>query len=354
MSVLAAMASLAATASAQTVTPAGRTVVSLTFDDGQQTQYLARKPLAQHGMHATFYVNSGYLAQSTKSTFRMPRSRLHDLARDGNEIGGHTLLHVDLTTQSPADQRRAICDDRASLRKQGFSPVVSFAYPLGAHDADVERVAASCGYTSARRTGGLRGASSCGNCPFAETFPPQDPFSIRVPSDPEPDLSLEALQTYVTRAEANGGGWVPIMMHSVCNACDPGNQSIRIETFRSFLDWLAPRAANGTVVQTVGEVMGGGPATTTDHSPPKSSIRCALRTCRSRYSGAVTLALRARDSQSGVERIRYTINGKAPTARRGRTYSAPFAIRRSSVIRFRAFDNAGNRERTRTLRLRIG
>ena len=35
------------------------TAVSLTFDDGRQTQYAARAPLSAHGMHGTFYVNSG-------------------------------------------------------------------------------------------------------------------------------------------------------------------------------------------------------------------------------------------------------------------------------------------------------
>src|SRR6185436_19773961 len=39
---------------------AAQTVVSFTFDDGIKTQAaLARPALAAHGMHGTFYINSG-------------------------------------------------------------------------------------------------------------------------------------------------------------------------------------------------------------------------------------------------------------------------------------------------------
>ena len=70
--------------------------------------------------------------------------------------------------------------------------------------------------------------------------------------------------------------------------------------------------------------------------------------------GAVKVTLRARDTQSGVMRIRYTTNGKLPTAKRGRTFSGPFAVRGPSTVRFRAYDHAGNQERVRTRRLRLG
>ena len=43
----------------------GQTIVSLTFDDGRTTQYSARGPLAGHGMHGTFFVNSGDVAAAS-------------------------------------------------------------------------------------------------------------------------------------------------------------------------------------------------------------------------------------------------------------------------------------------------
>jgi peptidoglycan/xylan/chitin deacetylase (PgdA/CDA1 family) len=38
-----------------------QTVVSLTFDDGTATQYVARLLFASHAMHGTFYINSSRL-----------------------------------------------------------------------------------------------------------------------------------------------------------------------------------------------------------------------------------------------------------------------------------------------------
>jgi peptidoglycan/xylan/chitin deacetylase (PgdA/CDA1 family) len=43
---------------------ASETVVSLTFDDGQASQYAAASVLHRHGMAGTFYINSGYVGSS--------------------------------------------------------------------------------------------------------------------------------------------------------------------------------------------------------------------------------------------------------------------------------------------------
>jgi peptidoglycan/xylan/chitin deacetylase (PgdA/CDA1 family) len=232
------------------------TVVSLTFDDGRQTQYAARQPLDAHGMHGTFYVNSG-LVGSTIADWHMTWSQLHDLARDGNEIAGHTLTHAQLTRLRGLDLRREICQDRNNLLAQGFAPVTSFAFPSTARNPTVESMVQQCGYLSARWGGGLR-ASNCGDCPFAETIPPENQWGIRTPTDVNTGTTLAMMKHDVTQAEEHGGGWVVLVFHSVCNACD--KRSIRPDQLTAFLDWLRPRTSLGTVVKTQGEVMGDGPA----------------------------------------------------------------------------------------------
>ena len=72
-----------------------QTTVSLTFDDGTAAQYVARSILASHSMHGTFYVNSAKVG--TDNSYYMTWPQIHDLANDGNEIGGHTAFHVNLT-----------------------------------------------------------------------------------------------------------------------------------------------------------------------------------------------------------------------------------------------------------------
>src|SRR5512137_338952 len=69
------------------------TVVSLTFDDGDADNYSVRSVLAENNLHATFYVVSGF----TNSNYYMTEDQLRDLYNDGNEIGGHTLSHTNLT-----------------------------------------------------------------------------------------------------------------------------------------------------------------------------------------------------------------------------------------------------------------
>jgi peptidoglycan/xylan/chitin deacetylase (PgdA/CDA1 family) len=242
--------------SAMVDAPSPTTVVSLTFDDGRQTQYAARAPLAAHAMHGTFYVNSG-LVGSTTSDWHMTWSQLHDLAKDGNEISGHSLTHEHLTRLRGARLKRQICRDRSNLLEQGFTPVTSFAFPFTEHNRTVESMVRRCGYSSARWGGGVR-ASNCPTCPFAETIPPKNRWVIRTPTDVATTTTLAMMKRAVTQAEEHGGGWVVLVFHSVCNACD--SLSIRPDQLTAFLDWLQPRSSTGTVVKTHGEVIGDGPA----------------------------------------------------------------------------------------------
>src|SRR5688500_14689206 len=158
------------------------TVVSLTFDDSQATQYQVKDLLASRGMHATFYVNS---AKVGTSGFYMTWPQIDALAAAGNEIGGHTLTHVKLTDAalSEAEKRRQVCEDRQNLIAHGYDPV-SFAYPYGAADLLAEGIVRDCGYDTGRRVGGIVSPNWCPTCgsPRAETLPPVNPFLVRTPS----------------------------------------------------------------------------------------------------------------------------------------------------------------------------
>src|SRR3954466_15125042 len=82
--------------------PAGaKLTVSVEFDDGFASAYQAKSILASHGMHATFYINTN----GTQHPDYMTWDQLQDLEQDGNEIGGHTLDHLNLSTLSPEEQR---------------------------------------------------------------------------------------------------------------------------------------------------------------------------------------------------------------------------------------------------------
>lgn len=255
---LSAVATLAVTMGATVVAalPAqavGETVVSLTFDDANGDQMAAAQTLKDKGLAGTFFINSGFVNQPSY----MSTADLATLAAQGHEIGGHTRSHPDLA-QVPADEvLRQICNDRATLTGMGYQ-VTSFAYPFASANADVEAAAASCGFNSARGLGDLRTApgTPCESCAFAESIPPADPFWTRAADQVDVSWTLQQLQSTVTDAAANGGGWVQLTFHHICDGCD--NLALSPAVFDQFTTWLAGwQDGVNTMVKTVHGVVGG-------------------------------------------------------------------------------------------------
>jgi peptidoglycan/xylan/chitin deacetylase (PgdA/CDA1 family) len=232
-------------AHARTASATSPTVVTIQFDDGNADAYLALAMLNAHSMHATFYVNTGYIGDST----HMSWAQLQDLFVAGNDIGGHTLTHVNLKPLKTADARYQVCLDRDNLLSHGFQPT-AFAYPFGTFDSGTEQVVASCGYNSGRGVSGVNDTKV-----FAETIPPADPYATQTPPNPKQGTTVATIEGYVTAAEQHGGGWVQLVFHHICNSCDA--YSITQSDFQALLDWLQPRSATGTVVETTAQVIGG-------------------------------------------------------------------------------------------------
>ncbi|GIH74745.1 polysaccharide deacetylase family protein [Planobispora longispora] len=227
-----------------------KTIVSLTFDDGDATHVLAARMLGKRGMRGTFYVNSGNLGEDD----RLTRRQLAAIAKSGHEIGGHTLDHARLTELPPDELRAQICDDRKALMRMGHR-ATTFAYPYGAVNAEATRTARLCGYAAARTTWGLR-QWTCRNCPATETVPPLDRWAIRAPSSFVEDTEVRQMKQLVLNAEKAGGGLLPLIFHRVCDGC--GLYSTPPDRLGEFLDWLAARKNRGTVVRTMAEAVGGG------------------------------------------------------------------------------------------------
>ncbi len=227
--------------------PAGAapTRVSLTFDDATATQYQAKDMLAAHGMHGTFYANSGNVGTDP---YYMSWAQLHEIADAGNEIGGHTLTHARLTDLSQAEQETEVCDDRQNLVSHGFD-VESFAYPYADWNISARDVVASCGYTSGRGVGNV----GCPACSPGESIPPVDPYVLRTPQAWTSTTPLSTMQGYVTNAVQHGGGWVIIVLHDICNGCGPNG--ITAQQLSELSTWLEGQASNGVTVRTVSEVM---------------------------------------------------------------------------------------------------
>src|SRR5260370_39139431 len=165
----------------------GPTIVSLTFDDGSASEYWALGQVQQYNMLGTFYINS---ARVGTSSYYMTWSQIHDLYNAGNEIGGHTAMHVNLPQTDPVEAKRQICDDRVNLLNQGFQPT-DVAYPFGAYSSSIEQMVAACGYDSARTT--VNGVNA---------VPPQDPYAI---DEGASSSNLSDYENAVLNADSHGG-----------------------------------------------------------------------------------------------------------------------------------------------------
>jgi hypothetical protein len=253
----------------------------------------------------------------------------HDLFDAGNEVGGHTLHHVDLTKLSTTEAQH-----------------------------EVKQIVQDCGYTSGRDVGNINSISVCTTCPYAETIPPRDPFALRTLEPATSITKLSDLQTYVTNAENNGGGWLILVFHGICdNSCTSSN-SLSPAIFTAFLDWLQPRSASGTVVQTVGQVMSGTPPPLPgpDTTPPTTSISCNGTSCSGWFATApMNVALSATDTGgSGVAQTVDTTDGTDPAVSGSATlYTGPFAVTETTMVRFYSTDVAGNVEQTRSQQVAI-
>jgi peptidoglycan/xylan/chitin deacetylase (PgdA/CDA1 family) len=125
--------------------------ILITFDDGYRDLYEnASQVLAQLDMRATAYVISGRTKNGypTFLTWRL----LRQLEARGIEIGSHTATHASLPSLSDADVLRELVQSRLAFERRLGHPVQWLAYPGGAYDGRIERLAKRAGYVLAVTT----------------------------------------------------------------------------------------------------------------------------------------------------------------------------------------------------------
>lgn len=233
----------------------GRTVVSFTFDDGTADQLEGAAALDAVGMPATFYAVTSWIGKPGY----LSHEDLIDLRMSGHEIGGHTTTHQDLAQLPEAEVARQICNNRRTLEEWGYRPV-SFAYPFTSSTPAAEAAVEACGFDTGRMLGGTRSPDTCAGCPPAETLPPADPFTLAAPDQVTASWTLQDLQQRVIDARDDGGGWVMLTFHDICDdpgtADCPASKSIRPELFTEFVQWLEEYQqvpGHRTSVATVGD-----------------------------------------------------------------------------------------------------
>lgn len=259
--------------------------------------------LAEHGLRATFYVSSGSIGEPNRLTW----PQLRHMQAIGHEIGGQTLNHARLPGIPAARLRHEICRDRERLLAHGLA-ADAFAFPFGAYTSTARDVVIGCGYASARLASGIAGAGRlCPGCPSAESVPPRNRWAIRTPPGVRQTSTVRRITRSITAAQRSGGGWVPVLLHQVCNRCN--RYAITVGDLDRLLGWLRRRP--GVEVRTVSQLLDvGGPSVRA--LPPRGLVRRGAR---------ATLGVRR--ASRGVRRVRWFVDGRQVGVRT----IAPFRLR---------------------------
>jgi peptidoglycan/xylan/chitin deacetylase (PgdA/CDA1 family) len=216
---------------------ATRGAVSITFDDGFQTQYDYALPLLQaRGIPATFYVITGSIGASGYLTV----SELQSLQRSGNEIDSHTVNHYNLPSLSYADMIYQLQVSQQTLRSWGLT-ANNFAYPGAVRTAYTDSIVHN--YYRSARWG------------YVGPFTVQLPTSLFLLPAQQGDYGnsndLPTIKALVDDAY-NLNGWVNIVFHNVVPWGGTSQNTISSADFTSFLNYAQ---AKGVATITVDQAL---------------------------------------------------------------------------------------------------
>ncbi len=130
-------------------------VLTLSYDDCVVQDIRLMEILDNHGIKATFNVNTGmYLPEDgvrEETNFKLKLSEAQKLYTDsGHEVAVHTLTHPHLETLSRNEVATQVVEDRQNIEKQfGILPR-GMAYPYGTYTPEIMATLQNCGIGYAR------------------------------------------------------------------------------------------------------------------------------------------------------------------------------------------------------------
>ncbi len=135
--------------------PPPRAVV-LTFDDGAESAFTVALPeLRKRGLHGTFFIVTGLVGDDEAHRRTQDGVRyliwpeVLQLAREGMEIGSHSVDHARLPELPPARLRGELAQSKRALEERLRAPVEVFAYPFNSVRGEVRDAVRDAGYRAA-------------------------------------------------------------------------------------------------------------------------------------------------------------------------------------------------------------
>jgi peptidoglycan/xylan/chitin deacetylase (PgdA/CDA1 family) len=207
----------------QAATPFQQGMVSITLDDGWPSQYTAARPvLNQHGIHATYFLVTEGIRNGWTGYMTVPQ--IQTLIAEGNEIGSHTMNHVDLTTLSAAQVQTELSGSQAWLKSRfGLASVPAFASPYGAYNDSVLATIKQS-YGSHRTVNG------------GQNFRDTNILQLRA-YDVNTRVNVDTVRTWLDKAAADKS-WVILTFHQFVSGTPTQPTEINLAHFSEILDYI--------------------------------------------------------------------------------------------------------------------
>ena len=210
-------------------------IVSLTFDDANQSQYdFVRPILANGGQKGVLYVPTALVGTEEYMTW----PEVEALHESGWEIGAHGATHAELPEVSNRTEANEISKSAEDLLGRGLA-AVTFATPFGAYDNDT--LAAIAKRFAAHRSFHSQGYN---RWPYNRYL-----LSVRYVTT---QTSVAEVTQWVEEAMSNNF-WLILVFHEILPAVDPDDTySWRTDQLEEFIQHLNDR---GITAKTVAEVV---------------------------------------------------------------------------------------------------
>jgi peptidoglycan/xylan/chitin deacetylase (PgdA/CDA1 family) len=335
-------------------------MVSLTFDDGSQGFWdHARGPLNTKGFKTTQYVPTDGLTSIPRNTFLMTPGEITTLAREGHEIGAHSVTHPLMTSTTDQRLKAELFESKQVLESiPGVGTVRNFAYPFGDYDARVIAAAKDAGYRSGRSV--EAGYNSKLDL---------ERYDIRS-QNITPDTTLREFRSWLDYARAHNY-WLVLVYHEVVPDGSPaGAFDTTVADFKAQLDAISAAGLGSDVVtvqqalDTIDAELHGprtapaaplGTAAPPGASPDRTAPEIVVASPRARrYKLGRTLKIKVHGTdESGFAVWTATVRrsaGKSRTVSQGRRLR--LSRTGNHVLRVTATDRSGNVAR-KSVRFRV-
>ena len=205
--------------------------ISITFDDGYSSQYIAAEKLEEYGYKGTFYIQTDSVGKEFENISIMTWDQIKDLRAKGNEIGGHGAGHLKAGDVSSDIYEKDILKSMEIFENNNIT-VKNFAYPYG--DDSKKNITLKYFETA-------RGIKPCIN-----GFDDKEICGLTLVSKNE---EYKVLTDYLTGLKVKGG-WLILVIHGVDE-----NQRPDVDLKEEEFDWVLQQIKDSKIqVKTIAEI----------------------------------------------------------------------------------------------------